>query len=308
MIVCIIPGSNKKSELYDNLKRLTFSEFPIPSQCILNSTLKKDQLLTSVTNKLIMQMNAKVGGMPWAIEKMPLSEKPTMVIGIDYFMKKDSHSVLGFCATTDKYFARYFSCPKTSPSNIDPTTLISECAYQALLQFKLENGFLPQRIIVFRTGVADSLIHALLQKEIPQMKLAFQQLRYENYMTEDPKLIFMIVNKRAKVSMKKLPPVGTCVDKNQNGRFEFFLLRSTTTKRATNLKVIYDDSDCENEEIEKLAYKLSYSYYNWSGTIKVPAPCKYAHKLAYNYGNCANEEGPLKPHQYWESTRSLYFI
>ena len=32
--------------------------------------------------------------------------------------------------------------------------------------------------------------------------------------------------------------------------------------------------------IQVLTYKLTHLYYNWPGTIRVPAPCMYAHKLA----------------------------
>ena len=34
------------------------------------------------------------------------------------------------------------------------------------------------------------------------------------------------------------------------------------------------------DHIQRLSYKLTHLYYNWPGTIRVPAPCQYAHKLA----------------------------
>ena len=33
------------------------------------------------------------------------------------------------------------------------------------------------------------------------------------------------------------------------------------------------------------SYKLTHMYYNWPGTVRVPAPCQYAHKLAYQVSN-----------------------
>ena len=36
--------------------------------------------------------------------------------------------------------------------------------------------------------------------------------------------------------------------------------------------------------VAKLAFKLCYMYYNWTGGIKVPAPTMMAHKLAYLVG------------------------
>ena len=28
------------------------------------------------------------------------------------------------------------------------------------------------------------------------------------------------------------------------------------------------------------SYKLTHMYYNWPGTVRVPAPCQYAHKVS----------------------------
>lgn len=36
--------------------------------------------------------------------------------------------------------------------------------------------------------------------------------------------------------------------------------------------------------MQRLTYKLCHLYYNWPGTIRVPAPCQYAHKLVYLVG------------------------
>ena len=47
------------------------------------------------------------------------------------------------------------------------------------------------------------------------------------------------------------------------------------------------------ETVQRLAYKLSHMYYNWSGTIRVPAPCMYAHKLATLIGESVKKEPSL---------------
>ena len=42
------------------------------------------------------------------------------------------------------------------------------------------------------------------------------------------------------------------------------------------------DKDCANCHLWiQISYKLTHMYYNWPGTVRVPAPCQYAHKLAY---------------------------
>ena len=33
--------------------------------------------------------------------------------------------------------------------------------------------------------------------------------------------------------------------------------------------------------LQRLSYALTHMYFNWPGNVKVPAPCQYAHKLAF---------------------------
>lgn len=42
--------------------------------------------------------------------------------------------------------------------------------------------------------------------------------------------------------------------------------------------------------LQRLSYKLTHMYYNWPGTVRVPAPCQYAHKLAYQVGEHVHKE------------------
>jgi len=44
--------------------------------------------------------------------------------------------------------------------------------------------------------------------------------------------------------------------------------------------VLVDESGLDADKIQCFTFKLCHLYYNWSGTVSVPAPCQYAHKLA----------------------------
>lgn len=45
-----------------------------------------------------------------------------------------------------------------------------------------------------------------------------------------------------------------------------------------------ESGDLEKADLENTTYAFCYMYSNWSGSIKVPAPCQYAHKIAeYHY-------------------------
>lgn len=67
--------------------------------------------------------------------------------------------------------------------------------------------------------------------------------------------------------------------------FDFFLVSQLIregTVNPTHYIVLHDDSSppIEANTIQRIAYATSYMYYNWSGSIRVPAMCQYAHKAA----------------------------
>ena len=49
----------------------------------------------------------------------------------------------------------------------------------------------------------------------------------------------------------------------------------------THYIVVHDNTGLKPDILQKISYKLTHMYYNWLGTVRVPAPCQYAHKLAY---------------------------
>ena len=86
------------------------------------------------------------------------------------------------------------------------------------------------------------------------------------------------------------PPSGTIVDSSivyndasETKTYDFFLVSQTTTQGCvlpTHFFVSYDESNLTKDALQELTYNLCFFYYNWSGSIKVPAPCQYAHKVA----------------------------
>ena len=62
------------------------------------------------------------------------------------------------------------------------------------------------------------------------------------------------------------------------------------TVNPTSYNVIRDNSGLTPDPLQKLTYKLCHLYYNWPGTVRVPAPCQYAHKLAFLVGESLHKE------------------
>lgn len=70
-------------------------------------------------------------------------------------------------------------------------------------------------------------------------------------------------------------------------RYDFYLVPQCVrqgTVTPVSYNVIYDDSGLKPDHMQRLAYKMCHLYYNWQGTVRVPAPCQYAHKLAFLVG------------------------
>jgi aubergine len=113
-VVLLLPGAKGKAPLYDDLKRLLINEIPVPSQVVLCNTISKGKNVRSICNKILIQICAKIGGEPWAVDKMPFLNKPTMVCGMDIFHKQGtgSKSILAFTASLNQTVTRYWSSAK----------------------------------------------------------------------------------------------------------------------------------------------------------------------------------------------------
>ena len=62
-----------------------------------------------------------------------------------------------------------------------------------------------------------------------------------------------------------------------------------TAAHTVKTMLIKDQSALSPDQLQKLTYKLCHLYYNWTGTIKVPSVCQYAHKLAFMTGESLHQ-------------------
>jgi len=66
-------------------------------------------------------------------------------------------------------------------------------------------------------------------------------------------------------------------------RYDFFVVSQSVRQGSvspTSYNVIFDNSGLDPDKMQRFTYKMTHLYYNWSGTVRVPAPVQYAHKLA----------------------------
>ncbi|XP_066267753.1 piwi-like protein 1 [Branchiostoma lanceolatum] len=288
MVVCITKGERK--DCYDAIKKFCCVEHPVPSQVIRSRTLQKKQMLMSVATKIGMQLNCKMGGELWAVE-IPLTS--LMVVGIDVYHDSltKGQSVGGFVASMNRHLTRWYSqCTFHKHSGQELIDGLKHCLVASLRHYQAINKDYPQRIIFYRDGVGDGQLEAVLEHELPQIIDTFKSCGYE------PKITFVIVKKRINTRFfaragpgLQNPPPGTIVDDEVTRPewYDFFLVSQSVrqgTVTPCHYNVVWDTSGLKPDHMQRLTYKLCHLYYNWPGTIRVPAPCQYAHKLAFLVG------------------------
>lgn len=235
-----------------------------------------------------------MGGTLWGI-KIPL--KKTMICGIDTHHETGGKglTVGGFVASLNPEFTRWFSKPTIQSKSEELVNGLTASMQSALTKFKVFNKYLPDTIILYRDGVGNGQLNYVKEYEIGQFKNAFKTFE-PGY---NPKLTFVIVQKRINTKFFRVvegkaakdvgslvnPLPGSVLDHTITSRYlyDFYLIAQHVTQGATTPShyiVLEDESNYRPDILQRLTYKLCYLYYNWPGTVRVPAPCQYAHKLA----------------------------
>lgn len=60
-------------------------------------------------------------------------------------------------------------------------------------------------------------------------------------------------------------------------RYDYYLVSQHVrqgTVSPTHYIVVHDSSSMKPDHLQRLSYKMTHLYYNWPGTIRVPAPCQ----------------------------------
>ncbi|XP_053466165.1 piwi-like protein 2 isoform X2 [Ictalurus furcatus] len=285
LVVCIVTGN--RDDLYSAIKKLCCVQSPCPSQVINVRTISQPQKLRSIAQKILLQMNCKLGGELWTVH-VPL--KHLMVIGVDvhHDTSKKTQSVMGFVASLNSLMTKWYSRVTFQMPNEEIINGFRVCLLAALQKYYEVNHSFPEKIVIYRDGVSDGQLKTVELYEIPQILKCFET--FPNY---EPKLVFIVVQKRINTTLYAFggnrfgtPPPGTVLDHTvTNGEWVDFFLMAHSIRQGcgfpTHYISIYNTANLTPDHLQRLTFKMCHLYWNWPGTIRVPAPCKYAHKLAY---------------------------
>ncbi|KAF8763346.1 Piwi-like protein 1 like protein [Argiope bruennichi] len=310
-LICFIVSNNKK-ERYDALKKHTCLDNAVASQVIVARTLAKRNMLMSVATKIGIQLNCKLGGEPWALE-IPFKMK-AMVIGYDTYhdSSRRGRSAGAFVASMNQSFTQWYSKVTFHSAGgwEELSNYIRINFTAALRKFNQKNNCLPDLILYYRDGVGDGQIPYVIEFEVNPCKAVMKELIKDRSV----RFAFTVVNKKINTrffypseNTIKNPPPGTLVDHTvtRYDRYDFYLVSQCVrqgTVAPTQYNVIEDTSGLKPEYLQRISYKLTHLYFNWPGTIRVPAPCQYAHKLAFLAGQSLHQE----PRE--ELTDTLFYL
>lgn len=292
---------------YDAIKQASVLSYPVLTQVVISPI--KEGKYSSILEKIALQMQAKAGGLLWSVSCPSDFGKYVMAVGLDVYHDTIDRkkSAVGFCATIHSKYAQYYSSAVLQPSGQEITLTIGNLMQEALTVFRERTqGHLPDSIIFFRDGVAESQVDCVKRMEVDSVLKTCEAIE-ANY---SPQVIYTLVVKRigtrffTRQAKARNPPIGTLVTALcEPGSF---YLQAHTTRQGvaapTLYKTVHATRPFDLEKLANFTYALCHLYYNWTGAIKVPAPCMLAHKLAYLVGqsvHSAEIRQEMKTHAFY---------
>jgi len=308
MVLAVVP--QVKSDRYAGIKKLCCIEKPVASQVVVLKNITNEKKMSSVAQKVILQMNCKLGGELWA-PRNPVAKK-LMVVGIDVFHDKGRRagSIAGVVSTINDALSRFYSLVAVQSQGQELIDALQSAFIESLLKYFEVNQHWPENIVIFRDGVGDGQMEVTQTHECEQFLSAISRIKLKAsgakasaakeklaaMLPEDysPGFNFVVVQKRISTRIFGLnkvnqafenPPPGTVLDHTVT-RYafkDFFLVPQAVTQGTvtpTHYVVLRESGAClDANQVQRLSYSLTHMYYNWPGTVRVPAPCQYAHKL-----------------------------
>ncbi|CAG0888931.1 unnamed protein product [Cyprideis torosa] len=238
------------------------------------------------------------------------------VCGVDAYHEKGQNSWTGFCASVNQEVTKYFHAVSTEDQRSDLTSNLRASFGIALQEYAKYNNAHPSFVVMYRDGVSDGELETVRNTEMKAMQSVISTLPRAPtlvFVIVQKRIntrIFALSGQRSPNLNYENPDPGTVLDHTVT-RFQykdFFLVSQhvgqnlqyiqkgprgglsgsfsegpeTGTVTPTHYIVLQDDEKepLSTDVIQKITYKMCHLYYNWPGTVRVPAPCMYAHKLA----------------------------
>ena len=170
LMVAIFP--QMRSDRYAAIKKLCCIEKPVASQVINLKTISNDKKVTSVVQKIALQINCKLGGELWGC-LTPFQN--LMVVGIDVYHDKTrkGSSIAGVVTSINASLSRYHSSVVTQQDGQEIVDALKVAFVEGLIKYFEANTTWPSHIVVFRDGVGDGQLEIAEKYEAEQFLSSF---------------------------------------------------------------------------------------------------------------------------------------
>ncbi|RLN26055.1 hypothetical protein BBO99_00000533 [Phytophthora kernoviae] len=265
--------------VYQDIKRVCHTVLGVPSQCITTQLMHRAN--AQIMASICLKINSKLGGLSSVLPEgmLPLvHDAPTIILGADVAnprLESSSHPPVSVVtASLDRYSSKYAArlAVQDGPNEFSH---LPRMFWELFREYYKHSRCKPQHVVYFRSGVASSCLHDVVQAEMRALRKAFRMLE-ANY---EPLVTFIMVNENHHVRLfvpegsvrnsqdrSGNPVPGTIVDKGalvDPQRFDFFLVGHSSiqgTSVPTQYTLLVDENKLGPDKIEKLTYRLCYSY------------------------------------------------
>ena len=290
--------------LYDELKLFANEKKGIITQFVLTNSFSKKNGMSVVSNILI-QMNVKIGGISYKVDfDKQIQNMNLMIVGINssrIIIDKTLYQSLSYCATLNNDFTEYTNKKENvNADEINKGICISNFINEALTEYFKKNNKMPGGIIIYRQGISEGK-EFIINTEIEQINMNLNGDSPLEYL-KGLKIpyYYILVNKRSSIKFFEIDTEETLDNNNENfyqnpengllvtrkavrnDVFEYYIQPQKVgqgTATPTNYRVMYGTMNMHNL-LPKLSFDLCFLYSNWRGPVRIPAPLKYAEKLA----------------------------
>ena len=257
VLIILNTKGRKKGIFYDEIKNFMFKERPIPNQVILRDTITNPKNQMSIISKMIIQIQAKMGGVPWVMKDTGFTEKPTIIIALS-FAVISSKNVSHICSvsTHDKNFSKFWTKNYYYPSldeSRKPNTrqrdrTLRNVIVDAFNEFEKVNGIKPQRIIIIRGnfGKGEKKLNSSTPTDVVTIEKTLYVLSNKN-----AKFSETTSSSNAKTKTSNNTEEDKNSDKNKNSNCQE-LESSSGDKSKKNTEESKSKSDDKNQEKVKV--------------------------------------------------------
>lgn len=191
---------------------------------------------------------------------------------------------------------------------------MKETVSEALRKFEVS----PASVVVWRDGIAESSFRRDALDEIRGVRRGLEGKGVVGQTSKGQQppvpLAYVVCQKRIGTKLlmpngKQGAPAGTLVSSLQGMSSQTFYINGRSPPFSTPKPVRYivlERNDALNQvPLGQLTWDQCHCYANWTGSVKVPAVCQYAHKLAELAGSFPDAGSSIDYHGY---TNRLHFL